>query len=163
MTAFLTALLACAAFAPAQESDDSVISVAFVDTQQLIRAHPAGEEIARMSEELDAELEELVGQRQELAEAAQERSLDAEEEELLQALTVTIETRRDNGLSDIREAAAPAEEAANGIIREIAQAEGIALVLDIEAASGLVVFAAETVPDITEAAVELMQERHGDD
>lgn len=161
-TAFLTALLALFALATAQQSDSAAgFDLAFVDTQQLIRAHPAQADIERLGEALDAELQELIGQRDELIAKSQNQALTAEEQELLQALTVTIQTRRDSGLADIREAAGPAEQAANEIIREIAAAEGFELVLDIESASGLVVYAAEVVPDITEAAVELMRERHG--
>jgi Skp family chaperone for outer membrane proteins len=100
-----------------------------------------------------------VAQREQLVAKSQEQGLNAEEQELLQALTVTIQTRRESGLADIREAAAPAEQAANEIIREIAREEGFALVLDLEQASGLVVFATDSVPDITQAAVERMQER----
>lgn len=161
-TALLTALLALFALATAQQNDDAAgFQLAFVDTQELIRAHPAQAEIERLGQALDTELQELIGQREELVAKSQNQALTAEEQELLQALTVTIQTRRDSGLADIREAAAPAEAAANEIIREIAAADGFELVLDIGSASGLVVYAAEGVPDITQAAVELMRERHG--
>ncbi len=160
-TALLTALLAFLALATAQNAP--AFQIAFVDTQALIRAHPAEGEISRLSEALDSELQDLLGQRDQLIAKAENEGLTAEEEELLQALSVTIQTRRDSGLADIRDAAAPAEQAANEIIREIAEAEGYALVLDIEAASGLVVYAAEAVPDITEAAVVVMEERFPDE
>lgn len=133
--------------------------VAFVDTQALIAAHPAQAEIERIGEALDAELQELLGQRQALLQKQAGAGLTPEEEELLQALNVTIETRRDAGLGDIRSAAAPAEQAANEIIREIAGQDGFALVLDIDQAAGLVVFASPAVPDITEAAIAIMEER----
>lgn len=152
----LLALLTGLAFA----QDGSPFRVAFVDTQALISAHPAQAEIASLGESLDAELQELLGQRQALVQKQANAGLTPEEEELLQALTVTIETRRDAGLSDIRSAAAPAEQAANEIIRELAAQDAIDLVLDIDQAAGLVVFAGEGVPDITEAAVALMQERY---
>ncbi len=158
--AFALILMALSALATAQEADPAAsFRIAFVDTQALISAHPAQAEIARMGEALDAELQELLGQRDALLQKQQSQALTPEEQELLQALQVTIQTRRDSGLRDIREAAAPAEAAANEIIREIARGDGYALVLDIEAASGLVVFAAEDVPDITSAAVALMEER----
>ncbi|MDZ7707084.1 MAG: OmpH family outer membrane protein [Trueperaceae bacterium] len=158
--AFALILIALSALATAQEADPAApFRIAFVDTQALIAAHPAQAEIARMGEALDAELQELLGQREALLQKQQAQALTPEEQELLQALQVTIQTRRDSGLRDIREAAGPAETAANEIIREIARGDGYALVLDIEAASGLVVFAAEDVPDITSAAVALMEER----
>jgi outer membrane protein len=161
----LTVLLALLAPAAAQQAEPAAppSGIAFVDTQALIRAHPADAEISRLGESLDAELQDLVAQRDQLVAKSQEQGLTAEEEELLQALTVTIQTRRESGLADIREAAAPAERAANDIIREIASQEGFALVLDLERASGLVVYAAEGVPDITEAAVALMTERFAAD
>jgi outer membrane protein len=157
----LVLVLAFLGLASAQNGCASApFRLAFVDTQALIAAHPAQSEIARLGEALDAELQELLGQRQGLLQKQATQGLTAEEEELLQALNVTIETRRDAGLTDIRNAAAPAEEAANAIIREIAQNDGFALVLDIDQAAGLVVFASAAVPDITEAAVALMQERY---
>lgn len=140
-------------------AQDDPFRLAFVDTQALIAAHPAQEEIARLGEALDGELQELLGQRQGLLQKQAAQGLTPEEEELLQALEVTIETRRNAGLSDIRNAAAPAEEAANEIIRELAARDGYALVLDLDQAAGLVVFASNAVPDITEEAVALMQER----
>ena len=161
-TAFITALLALFALATAQQNDSAAgFQLAFVDTQELIRAHPAQAEIERLGQALDTELQDLIGQRDALAAKSQNQELTAEEQELLQALQVTIQTRRDQGLADIREAAAPAEQAANEIIREIAEAEGFELVLDIGSASGLVVYAADGVPDITQAAVERMRELHG--
>ncbi len=144
-----------ASFALAQGAS----AIAFVDTQVLIAAHPAQAEIAALGADLDAELQELLAQRQALITKQAGGALSAEEEELLQALTVTIQTRQTTGLEQIRAAAAPAEDAANTIIREIAEQNGYDLVLDIGAASGLVVYAAEGVPDITEQAVALMQER----
>lgn len=153
-------LLASLGLATAQGDGASAsFRLAFVDTQALIAAHPAQAEIASLGEALDAELQDLLGQRQALLQKQAGAGLTAEEEELLQALNVTIETRRDAGLADIRAAAAPAEEAANQIIREIAQQEGFSLVLDIDRAAGLVVFAAVSVPDVTQQAVALMQER----
>lgn len=153
-------LIALSALATAQEADPAApFRIAFVDTQALISAHPAQEEIARMGQALDAELQELLGQRDALLQKQQAQALTPEEQELLQSLQVTIQTRRDRGLQDIRQAAGPAEAAANEIIRDIAQQDGYALVMDIEAASGLVVFASEGVPDLTAAAVALMEER----
>lgn len=153
-------LIALLGLASAQQTDPAAtFRIAFVDTQALIAAHPAQEEIARLGEALDAELQELLGQRDALLQKQQAQALTPEEEELLQALQVTIQTRRDSGLRDIRQAAGPAETAANEIIREIARDERFSLVMDIEAASGLVVFAAEGVPDLTAAAVALMEER----
>jgi len=154
-------LAAVLGLAAAQQAEDAPpFRLAFVDTQELIQAHPAQAEIARLGEALDAELQELLGQRQGLLQKQASQGLTPEEQELLQALNVTIETRRNAGLGDIRAAAAPAEQAANEIIREIAQAERFALVLDIGEAAGLVVFAADGVPDITEAAVAMMRERY---
>ena len=111
-------------------------------------------------QQIAARDKELLPQYQALLQKQAAQGLTPEEEELLQALEVTIETRRNAGLTDIRNAAAPAEEAANEIIRELAARDGLALVLDLDQAAGLVVFAATSVPDITEEAVVLMQERY---
>lgn len=158
--AFLAILaFVLASFAVAQENAPANLSIAFVDTQALIRSHPANAEIERLGSALESELNELTAQREQLLAKRQGQGLTAEEEELLQALTVTIRTRQESGVEEIRGAAAPAEEAANAVIREIAAAEGYSLVLDIEAAGGLVVFAAEGVPDITQRAIEVLEER----
>ena len=155
-----TVLLAVAmAFAAGAVAQEGGVSVAFVDTQALISAHPAQGEIDQLTGTLDAELQDLLAQRQELVDKQATEGLTAEEQELLQALTVTVQTRRDEGLAAIRDAAGPAEEAANAIIREIAAERGYELVLDVGAAAGLVVFAGEGVPEFTDDAVALMQER----
>ena len=159
-----TAILAVLAFAlatvaVAQNADPAALRIAFVDTQALIRAHPASAQIEELSQALETELAELQGQRQELLTRQQSQGLTAEEQELLQALTVTIQTRQESGVQEIRGAAAPAEEAANEVIREIASNEGYSLVLDIAAAGGLVVYAGEDVPDITQQAMQLIEER----
>lgn len=160
LTTILAVLVfAVATSAVAQDAASGVLRLAFVDTQSLIRSHPANAEIERLGSALETELNELTGQREQLLNKRQAEGLDAEEEELLQALTVTIQTRQETGVQEIRGAAAPAEQAANEVIREIALADGYSLVLDIEAAGGLVVFASEDVPDITERAIELIQER----
>lgn len=160
----LLAVLASAflVFAQAQEAEPTALRLAFVDTQALIRSHPADSEIQRLGDALETELDELNTQREELLAKRQSEGLNAQEEELLQALTVTIQSRQESGVEDIREAAAPAEGAANEVIREIADAEGYALVLDIAAAGGLVVYAGDSVPDITEQAIEVLQERFPD-
>lgn len=153
----LAVLVAATLSLAAAQSDG--FRIAFVDTQLLIAAHPAQAEIAELGAALDAELQGLIAQRQALIARQSSSGLSPEQEELLQALTVTIQTRQNTGLEEIRAAAAPAEEAANEIIREIANRDGHALVLDIGEAAGLVVYAADSVLDITEEAVALMQER----
>ncbi|MDR9391263.1 MAG: OmpH family outer membrane protein [Trueperaceae bacterium] len=154
--ALLAVALAFAAGAAAQEAG---ATVAFVDTQALISAHPAQSQIDQLSGDLDAELQDLLAQRAELVDKQAAEGLTAEEQELLQALSVTIQTRRDEGLAAIRDAAGPAEEAANAIIRDIAEERGYALVLDVGAAAGLVVYAGDGVPEFTDDAVALMTER----
>ena len=155
LTFVVVLLVAIAGQASAQ------VSLAFVDTQALIRAHPAQAEIDRLTQSLDGELQELLQQRQDLLGQAQNGQLSAEQQELLQALSVTIETRRNEGVQAIRDAAAPAEQAANVIIEGLASDQGYDLVLDIGSASGLVVFAADDVPDLTDQAVERMQTEYG--
>lgn len=153
------AALTLLAFAQAQDAAQT-LRFAFVDTQSLIRAHPASSEIEALGQALESELGELVAQRQELLAKQRSQGLNAEEQELLQALTTTIQSRQQTGVQEIQQAAAPAEQAANEIIRELATSEGYSLVLDIGAASGLVVFANEDVPDVTEQAIALMEERY---
>lgn len=152
-------LAAFAALATAQAQEPTSLRLAFVDTQALIRSHPASAEIEQLGDSLESELSELQSQREELLERREAGGLSAEDEELLQALTVTIQSRQEGGVNEIREAAAPAEEAANEIIAELAQSDGYSLILDIGAAGGLVVYAGDDVPDVTERAIAMMQER----
>lgn len=156
----ILAVAALVGLASAQGDTAPAFRLAFVDTQALIAAHPAQADIERLGASLDAELADLTDQRDALLQTAETQELSPEQQEVLQALQVTIQSRRTNGLADIREAAAPAEAAANEIIREIAGNEAFDLVLDFDSAAGLVVFASSNVPDITEAAIALMQERY---
>jgi outer membrane protein len=73
-------------------------------------------------------------------------------------LVATYDSVQARYASDIAEAAQPAIEAVNAAIREVAVANGIAVIMDIEAAaeSGMVVYAADGL-DLTEAVADLLR------
>lgn len=140
-------------------SEDATI--AFVDSQAAIAEHPAGAEADELEQEAQEEISGLREQLQSLAQQQQAEGLTSEENERYQALLTTLQSVQERYQADIQEAAQPAIEAVNAIIREIADANGIDVVLDITSASeGLVVYARDGL-DITPQVLDLVRERHG--
>jgi len=134
-------------------AQDAPTRLAFVDSQALIAAHPAGQ----AANDLRGLAAEEIGGLRDRLDALQAKSrsgggLTNEETELFTVLLATLESVQSRYAADIATAAQPAIAAVNAAIRTVAQANGIAVVMDIEAAaeSGLVVFAAEGL-DLTEA------------
>jgi outer membrane protein len=133
-------------------AQDAPTRLAFVDSQALIAAHPAGQ----AANDLRGLAAEEIGGLRDRLDALQAKSrsggLTNEETELFTVLLATLESVQSRYAADIATAAEPAIAAVNAAIRTVAQANGIAVVMDIEAAaeSGLVVFAAEGL-DLTEA------------
>lgn len=159
----IATLLAFAAAAVAQEVDVSEdATIAFVDSQAAIAEHPSGAEADRLEQQATEEIGELRDQLRQLAQRRQAgETLTPEESEQYQALLTTLESVQQRYQADIQEAAQPAIEAVNAIIREVAEASGIDVVLDITSASdGLVVYARDGL-DITPQVLELVRERHG--
>lgn len=153
-----------AGLAAAQEVDvEEDATIAFVDSQAAIAEHPSGAEADRLEQEASEEIGGLREQVQGLAQRQQAgEELSPEESEQYQALLTTLQSVQERYQADIQEAAQPAIEAVNGIIREIAEANGIDVVLDIAAASdGLVVYARDGL-DITPQVLEEVRARHGD-
>lgn len=124
----------------AQEAGTSIV---FVDSQAAIAAHPAGEEADALRQQAS---EELGGLRTDLDAIAQRaragEQLTPEEQERYNTLLRTLQQVDQRYRQQIEQVAAPAIEAVNNVIREVAQEQGYSIVLDIGAASdGLVVYA----------------------
>jgi outer membrane protein len=125
--------------------------LAFVDSQALIAAHPAGQSANQLRELASVEIGGLRDRLDALQAKGRTSGLTAEESELFNVLVTTLETVQVRYAGDIARAAQPAIEAVNEAIRLVAQESGIAVVMDIDAAaeSGLVVYAVEGL-DLTE-------------
>ncbi len=139
-------------------AQDAPTRIAFVDSQALIAAHPAGqaandlrvlaaEEIGGLRNRLDA-----------LQSKARAEGLSNDEAELFNVLVATFDSVQSRYAADIATAAQPAIEAVNAAIRAVAQANGVAVVMDIDAAAegGLVVYASEGL-DLTDEVAALIR------
>lgn len=133
-------------------AQDVPTRLAFVDSQALIAAHPAGQ----AANDLRAlASEEIGGLRDRLdalqAKARAEGGLSNDEAEMFNVLLATLESVQSRYSAEIARAAQPAIEAVNAAIQAVAEENGIAVIMDIDAAaeSGLVVYAAPGL-DLTE-------------
>lgn len=137
-------------------AQDAPVRLAFVDSQALIAAHPAGQQANDLRELAATEIGDLRAQLDALqAKAQAEGGLSNEDGELFNVLVTTYESVQTRYQSDIAAAAQPAIEAVNAAIKAVADENGIAVVMDIAAAaeSGLVVYAADGL-DLTDAVAE---------
>lgn len=139
-------------------AQDAPSRLAFVDSQSLIAAHPAGQSANDLRELAADEIGEIRAQLDELQAKAQGPGLTNEEGELFDVLLATLQTVQTRYQADINAAARPAIEAVNAAIATVADENGIAVVMDIGAAaeSGLVVYAAEGL-DLTEQVAALLE------
>lgn len=141
----------------AQETPTRIV---FVDAQAAINVHPAGQEAERLQGMARQEIDELRTQLDALAQKARGGTqLTPEEAERYSALVTTLEAVQQRYQQDIAATVGPAIEAVNAIIREIAEANGYTIVMDIgQAANGLVVYAQEGL-DITQQVLDEVRAR----
>lgn len=139
-------------------AQDAPTRIAFVDSQALIASHPAGQAANELRSLAEEEVGELRGQLDGLQAKARAEGLNNEEAELFNVLLATYESVQARYAADIADAAQPAIDAVNAAIREVAEQNGIAIVMDIQSAaeSGMVVYAAEGL-DLTEAVAALLR------
>lgn len=146
----------------AQEQGAKIV---FVDTQAAIRAHPAGQRAEELRAQARQEVADLRTSLEELAQKARGgQQLSAEESERYQTLLTTLQAVEQRYQVDIAEAATPAVEAVNEVIRNLAQEQGYTLVMDVgvagNAGTGLVVYAQDGL-DITPQVVEAVNAQFG--
>lgn len=139
--------------------------VVFVDSQAVIRAHPGGAEADRLRDQAEAEVSELRASIDQIAQRARAgEQLTPAENERYQTLLTTLQAVQARYQEDIQAAAQPAIEAVNETIRQIAQENDYAIVMDIGAAgvsgSGVVVYADESL-DITPVVLEAIEAEFG--
>jgi outer membrane protein len=159
LTLVLAAALAFAILLGANlGAQDAPTRLAFVDSQALIAAHPAGRAANELREVAADEIGDIRSRLDALQAKARSQGLDNDEAELFNILLATLESVQTRYSADIAAAAQPAIDAVNGAIRAVAEANGIAVVFDIDAAasSGLVVFATDGL-DLTEQVAARMQ------
>lgn len=150
-------LVAVLAISPsAQERDTRVV---FVDSQAALRAHPAGAAVEELRAQADTEVSDLVASLTALEEKiAAGQQLTPEEGERYQTLQTTIVAVQNRYRDEISAAAAPAVEAVNAAIRELAIANGYTIVMDrVEAANLRLVVYADDDLDITPLVIERIQ------
>jgi outer membrane protein len=150
-------LVAVLAISPsAQERDTRVV---FVDSQAALRAHPAGAAVEDLRAQAETEVSELAASLTALEEkAASGQQLTPEEGERYQTLQTTIVAVQNRYRDEIAAAAAPAVEAVNAAIRDLALANGYTIVMDrVEAANLRLVVYADDDLDITPLVIERIQ------
>lgn len=164
-SALLLALSLALGAAAAQDAElPADTPIAFVDSQAAIAEHPSGAEAQRLEQQAGEEIGQLREQLEGLAQRARGgEGLSPEESEQYQALLTTLEAVQRRYQSDIQEAAQPAIQAVNEVIRELAREQNVDIVLDIGAASdGLVVYARDGL-DLTPRVLELIRERYANE
>lgn len=160
LTSLLT-LFALLPLASAQDTAAAGVKIAFIQSAQVLAAHPAGQEATRLSEQARTELEQIQQSVQPLLEKRNAgQALTAEEQDTLELTQRTLQETQQRYQQELDAAAQPAEEAIDAIIQEVAAEQGYTLILNYETArsSGLVVYAdPATVPDITQEVISRIE------
>lgn len=145
-----------ALLAPLAAAQQEPLSIAFIRTSVVLAAHPAGQQVAQLTEQARTELEEIATTLQPLvARANAGEQLTPEERDTLELSQRTYQETQARYQQEIQTAGQPAEAAIDSIIRQVAEENGYTLVLnqDVAASSQLIVYAVDGVPDITEEVI----------
>jgi len=133
--------------------------IAFVNSQQAIDAHPAGQSAREVERRGVAEINEI----QESLDAIMERArsgatITPEEQEAFQTGQIALESTAQRYSEEVAEAAEPAVEAVDSALKQVASEQGYTIVFDLQVAqqSGLIVYAEDGL-DITDLVVERIQ------
>lgn len=146
-------------------AQDAPLSIAFVQTSKVLAAHPAGKAAETLTQQARDELQQIATTLQPLvAKANGGGTLTPEEQNTLELSQRTYQETQQRYQQEIQDAAKPAEAEINQLITKIAKANGYTLVLNREVAGGsaLVVYGADSIPDITEEVVKEIQAAHPD-
>lgn len=156
LTLFVLALVAALGLAGATlTAQEGTTKIVFVDSQAAIAAHPAGAEAEALRQQAADELGGLRADLDALVQKARSGTqLSADEQERYNTLLRTVQQVDQRYRQQIEEAAQPAIEAVNGVIRDLAQEQGYTIVFDIGAASGGLVVYAQDGLDITPQVLE---------
>ena len=159
------AVLTLLSFSLASAQDAAPLSIAFVQTSRVLAAHPAGKAAETLTQQARDELQQIATTLQPLvAKANGGQTLTPEEQNTLELSQRTYQETQQRYQQEIQNAAQPAETEINNIITQIAEENGYTLVLNRElaATSSLVVYGADSIPDITEEAIAQIQAAHPD-
>lgn len=128
----------------------------FVDSQAVIRAHPAGASVEALRAQAESEigdLRESIGALESKLAAGQ--TLTPEESERYATLVSTLQAVQARYVNDINAAAEPAVKATNEAIAALAKENGYTVVMDrVEAANQRLVVYADDDLDITQLAID---------
>ncbi len=140
-------------------AQDRQTRVVFVDSQAALRAHPAGAAVEDLRAQAETEVADLAAGLTALEDKlAAGEQLTPEESERYQTLQTTIVAVQNRYRDEINAAAAPAVEAVNSAIRDLAAANGYTIVMDrVEAANLRLVVYADDDLDITPMVIERVQ------
>lgn len=153
---FIISIIVVSTLSYAQE-----LRIAFVNPDELLAAHPAGQQVIALLNQRDEELQPLAQELETLQfRATTAEGLTNEERARAQLLIRTLEQTSARYEEDIALAGEPARAAINAAIEAVAQANGFNLVLDgsVAGATGiaLIVYSDGTIPDITQEVIEQM-------
>jgi outer membrane protein len=128
----------------------------FVDSQAVLRAHPAGQAVEALRAQAQTEVKGLTDSIAALeAKLGAGQTLTADESERYATLRTTLQAVQTRYLNDIEAAAAPAVEATNTAITALAKENGYTVVLDrVEAANQRIVVYADDDLDITQLVID---------
>lgn len=156
--AFLAAAAVALSLGANLGAQDQPARLAFVDSQALIALHPAGVQANQLRELAATEIGDLRTQLDGLRAKEASSGLTPEEQDLVSVLLTTYQSVQARYQAEIATTAQPAIEAVNAAIRQVAEENGIAVVMDIAAAAegGLVVYAAEGL-DLTDVVAQRLQ------
>jgi Skp family chaperone for outer membrane proteins len=137
------------------------LRIAFVNPDELLAAHPAGQAVIALLEQRDEELQPLAQELEALQfKATTAEGLTSDERARAQLLIRTLEQTSARYEEDIARVGEPARAAINAAIEAVAQANGFNLVLDGSVAGStgiaLIVYSDGTVPDITQEVIAQM-------
>lgn len=130
----------------------------FVDSQAVLRAHPAGKTVEGLRAQAEEEIKGLTDSISSLeAKLGTGQTLTPEESERYATLRSTLQAVQTRYLNDINAAAAPAVAATNDAITALAKANGYTVVMDrVEAANQRLVVYADDDLDITQLVIDKM-------
>lgn len=134
-------------------------SIAFINSQQAIDAHPSGAAARDIEQRGIAEITEIQASLNAIIERAQGgATITPEEQEAFQTGQIALESTAQRYQEEVAAAAEPAVVAVDTALKAVAAEQGYTVVIDYLVAreSGLVVYAQEGL-DITELVISRMQ------
>lgn len=130
--------------------------IAFVNSQQAINAHPAGEAARQVEQRGIAEITEIQNNLNAILDRARSGAqLTPEEQEAYQTGQIALESTAQRYFDEVGAAAQPAVLAVDEALKAVAAEQGYTVVFDYEVAeqSGMVVYAQDGL-DITQLVID---------